>query len=610
MSARRVRGIVSDMHSDGGDIQPQERTRELVRDIQRALRRESWAGNILQLAWTAGPVTYLALQGGYLLGYGQAAPQPLFVYFGAYTVIAGVVAILVRVIHQATRGRDIERGTRVLRDCLDQLPRLLLAARDLALSSYADDDAQLLGAKHLLANPDASELAVAAAIRDLGGSRDLAYTFQRIEVFRRNGMPSRVTADREAVQVEIDQLVAALRDRSPDTARLVEERSVGRAPSKRRGRVRTEGFIERTLAAESEDNARLMSLSDVEEVLTLAIELLVGRSMTLISFEYTGDRRIAEAWAALERARREFRARLRTRNSRLRIAAERLASHMEGVVPSIARISNATELRDQVVQAIDRWARELERPLLRRRSRRDVEAFRRAVGAYRALEQASRILHRSHAELLISYRRYRETVAARSAPSDDSVGFAVDGGDGVRITESEIGLNERQRIALARAVRQILVHAGVWKRETVELNAEDMLALAVDVLSAAEDHLPLYRPEVQQAIELTRAPTVESLEPGLSADVRAGWVVALVDEVEHNIAEYALRRVEQLMRFHALKLGPRARDRIVERFGVDRELITSISAAPGGDELPWARPPMQVPDRYEEIKRVAETAGR
>ncbi|HJK97804.1 MAG TPA: hypothetical protein RMF84_11305, partial [Polyangiaceae bacterium LLY-WYZ-14_1] len=79
--------------------------------------------------------------GGYLLGYGEAAPASLFVYFGVYTIIAGVVAILVRLIYQVTRGRDVERGTRVLRDCLDQLPRLLLAARDRALESYTAEDA-------------------------------------------------------------------------------------------------------------------------------------------------------------------------------------------------------------------------------------------------------------------------------------------------------------------------------------------------------------------------------------------------------------------------------------------------------------------------------------
>ncbi|MFW5784139.1 MAG: hypothetical protein ACOCY8_06445, partial [Spirochaetota bacterium] len=141
------------MGAGAAEKRPQDRTRDLLRDLQRALRRESWGRNVLQIAWTAGPVTYLALQGGYLLAYGEPAPQALILYFGAYTVIAGFVGVLVRIIYQITRGRDVERGTRVLRDCLDQLPRLLLAARDEAIAAYSEEDARIVAAKHLLANP-------------------------------------------------------------------------------------------------------------------------------------------------------------------------------------------------------------------------------------------------------------------------------------------------------------------------------------------------------------------------------------------------------------------------------------------------------------------------
>jgi hypothetical protein len=587
----------------------QDRARELVRDIHRALRRESWGRNIIQLAWTAGPVTYLALQGGYMLGYGQPAPPALLIYFGVYTVIAGVVALLARLIYQVTRGKDVERGTRILRDCLDQLPRLLLAARDAALASYSEDDARLLAAQHLLTNPDATELAVAAAIRDLGGSRDLAYTFQRIEVFRRNGMPGRVEAEHSRIEAEVDRLCGELEARSPDTAAMVRRRSHGQSPSKRRGRRRTEGFIERGLAAESEDNRRLMSLTDVEEILTFAMELLAGRSLLLVTFEFAGDRRIADAWAALERTRREFRARLRSRNSRLRIAAEQLSSRVEGVVPSIARIRDLSELRDDIVAAIDAWARELDRPRLRKLPRHEVDAFRRAMNAYRYLEQANDQLHRSHGRMVEAVERYQAIVEARTS-SEETIGFAVDGGDGVRITESEIGLDERARIGLARATRSILDHADVWKTESIDLPGADILGVAVEILSAIEDHLPLYRSDVQQAIELSRAPTIESLEPGLSADVRAGWAAALIDEVQENHAEYALRRVAQLVRFHGLRLGDRARGRIADQFGIDPDALQTLDRSAQHEESPWSRTPLQIPQRSPQLRRTLDKVSK
>ncbi|MFW5689933.1 MAG: hypothetical protein ACOC1U_10200 [Spirochaetota bacterium] len=597
------------MNAGGDSNQPQDRSRELIRDIQRALRRESWGRNILQLAWTAGPVTYLALQGGYLLGYGEAAPPALFIYFGVYTVIAGVVAIVVRIVYQITHGRDVERGTRILRDCLDQLPRLLLAARDEALASYSEDDARVVAAKHLLANPDASELAVSAAIRDLGGSRDLAFTFQRIEVFRRNGMPSRIAAEQPAVAVEVERLCALIESRSPETALLVRERFRGLAPSKRLGRQRTEGFIERALAAESEENDRLMSLVDVEEILTFAIEILVGRSLTLISFEFTGDRRIAESWSHLERARREFRAKLRSRNSRLRVVAELLSRRLEGVVPAMAQLRDLPDLRDDVVAAVDTWIRSLERPRLRRPSRSDLESVRKVAAAYRLLESASVHLHRAHARLLEAFERYQAIVTARASRASDPLSLAEGGGDGIRISESEIGLTEKERLGLAHELRRILVEAGMWKRESMALTPASIRGVAVEILASIEERIPLYRPEVQQAVELSRAPTIESLEPGLSADVRAGWAVALVDEVETNQSEYALRRVEQLLRFHGLQMNALSRRRVAERFNIDPEQLQSPRAAEHAP-TPWARAPMRIPERSESLRALAERLGR
>jgi len=598
------------MHRGRGRKQTQDRTRELVRSIQSAIRKESWGRNVLQIAWTAGPVTYLALQGGYLLGYGTTAPPQLIVYFGAYTVIAGVVAILLRLMYQATRGRDVERGTRVLRDCLDQLPRLLLVARDIALASYPDEDARLLASKHLLANPDASELAVAAAVRDLGGSRDLAYAFQRMEVFRRNGMPSRIEAERRQIEEEVTRVHENLLARSPDTASLFGNRSRGLAPSKRRGRTRTEGFIERALAAETEENERLMSLGDVEEVLTFAIELLAGRTLDLITFDFIGNREVAEAWTGLERTRREFRARLRSRNSRLRVLAEMLSERVADVLPSIARIHDPRELRDSVVAALDQWARELERPRLRRPARSEIDAFRRAVTAYRYLEQANEALQRTHRRMVEAAQAYQKVVSTRSEQRGDPITFADERGDGLRVAESELGLDERARIAVARSIQRILSEAGIWKQDPIRLSALEMLGVAIEILSAIEDHMPLYRPEVQQAIELSRAPTIESLEPGLSADVRAGWAIALVDEVETNEAEYALRRVEQLVRFHGLHLSGATRTRIANRFGISEEALRELTQQLDRSVTPWARRPMSVPTKAAELRAIAEKVAR
>src|SRR6056297_1653991 len=97
---------------------------DFIRRAAHAARKESWGRTVVQLAWTAGPVTYLALQGGYMLGYGTHAPSNLFIYFAIYTVIAGVFAIAVRFIYQFTRGQEQEKSEAALSYALVHLPDL------------------------------------------------------------------------------------------------------------------------------------------------------------------------------------------------------------------------------------------------------------------------------------------------------------------------------------------------------------------------------------------------------------------------------------------------------------------------------------------------------
>ncbi len=573
-----------------------------MRELQRAIRKESWGHNFLQLAWTAGPTTYLALQGGYLLGYGQTAPSALVVYFGVYTVIAGLAAIVVRLLYQVTRGRDIERGARVLRDCLDQLPQILVSARDVALAACPDEDARLLAAKHFLANPDADELSIEAAVCDLGGSDQLARAARRIEIYRRSGMRSRIASERNRVESDVDALCRSLERRSPETAALLRRRFDGDAPRKRRGRLRTEGFIERGLAAESEVNAQLMSLSDVEEILTFAIELLAGRTLTQIAFGFVGDRDVTAAWDEVEQARKTFRSKLRSRNSRLRVIAEQMSERIDGVVTSMARIQDLPKLRDDVVAALDAWMQALDRRAPADVVRAELDALRRVTASYRSLEQADADLQAAHRRMVAVLDRYIGVVKNREGQSENAIVLSDTGPSRARISESKIGLDDRARLVLAQSIRDALRVRGAWKNDTGVRDEETILAIAVDVLSAIDDHLPLHRSDIQLAIELSRAPSIESLVQGQSADVRAGSVVELVEELETDLSEYALRRVEQLVRFHGVSLSADACVRIARRFGIDVETLSRLDREAASVDTGWSRNPMRIPKRAGFLK--------
>src|SRR6056297_2053142 len=220
---------------------------DFLKRVTKAARKESWGRTVIQLAWTAGPVTYLALQGGYMLGYGKTAPPNLIIYFAIYTVIAGVFAILMRFLYQLTRGQDLEKAEAALKYALAHLPDLILHTRNEMLLFYDTENRQLLAAKYLLENPDAITETVHTAVKDVSGDDLLAQAAQRIEIYRKNGLFARIEDERNSVKARLEQVVEQITLSSSTVADLLKRRFEGRPPSRSSGRIRTEGFIGRTL---------------------------------------------------------------------------------------------------------------------------------------------------------------------------------------------------------------------------------------------------------------------------------------------------------------------------------------------------------------------------
>lgn len=599
----------SNRHPGGGNAL------SMSRRVRRAVRKESWGRTALQLAWTAGPVTYLALQGGYFLSYGESAPPNLLIYFAAYTLVAGILAVVVRLIYNATHGQEVEEAERTLRDVVAELPVLLLGARDAALRSYEPEDTRRVAAYHLLSDPDASHYAVGFAMEELGVPAHLSETFRRIAAFGRHGLLTIVQREYAQHREEIDGLVNRLGEISPDLAARVSERAQGKTPSRVTGRQRWDGFLERALSAGSEDDLDLLTGGDAQEIIGLTIELLVGRVFPLLIFRYQGERRTHAAWVELANARREYRARIRTRNSRLRTVADALADRLEYVLPSIARLTDVGGMLHSVTDALDRLAGEIEkRPLSRRASDRRSNSssqLRGAIARYAELEKAADLVDKAYRRLRRAYEAYDTLLGNELRESEEAPSLSAGKKQtGVWIDEQELSLPDSRKRAVARELKSKLLAAGLWRREVIEADIATFRELAVGIVAMLEKHLPLHRMEVQQAIEFTRAPYFGGMGPGVSSEFRAGRARALVDELDTNMREYGLRLVRRLFRFHGLRLTEQTQRILQEKLGVaesDLEHLASLSREPTSalPSEPVRVPPMSASlrSRLEKLRR-------
>ena len=342
--------------TSGSSINLERQGRDEIRRITSAVEKVPWSISLMQILWTAGPVTLIGAWGGYLMGYGKAPTIDNYIFFISYTVITGVAGILANLVHNLTRGRQYERTEAKIARVIDILPELILSTRNLIVESLDGDARRREAAAMLLRKQDLSPEGVELAALELLNDPDSAQIISRIDVYRRVGMYARIrdlnALHRETIEPQLHERM----ELAPEVIGLLRDRFEGVAPNLHLGVARDENFIERIMAAIEQDNDLLMTLQDVEEMLILAFELISGRSITMLTFEYRGQWHLARALDQLEHARARYRIAQATGLSRVKALAVYLAEQSVTLVEDAASGLRADVLVARSREAMDALA--------------------------------------------------------------------------------------------------------------------------------------------------------------------------------------------------------------------------------------------------------------
>ncbi len=596
---------------------------DFIQRVTKAVRKESWGRTVIQLAWTAGPVTYLALQGGYILGYGKSAPPNLFIYFAIYTVIAGVFAILMRMLYQMTRGQEIEKAEAALTQSLDRLPDLILFTRNQSLLYYEREDRKLLAAKYLLENPDAVAETVRTAVHDVTKDTTISEAAQRIEIYRKNGLFARIEDEYERIAEKLEKAVTEVKRSSPAVADLLNARMQGKPPRKRSGRVRTEGFISRVLAAGEEHNFDLMSLHDAEEIFTLAYELLADRNIPVFSLRYIGSREFTDVSEAFDRARLAFRKAAYLRNSRLRNLAVLFAEYDPvDIVPAATPVfTTPAVMYENILKAIDILYRDIKKrlgvtPLRRKKQKPDSKLIEElvklqsAIELYQSLRNANIQLQRKYEALKRAEEKYLYTKNHTAKNFPLRLLGPKEHGKGVRIVQKQVNLSKKSKLRFAKGIGALLEELDIKKSKQMALNqpheisdllfhTEEYKKLAVDMAILLEKELNISRFEIQYAVESSNAPYLASLEWGLTAATKTGWAVSLVREVQKNMQTPIHKLAHVLVNYHEMPFDEKSIDFLAKKYGADPHHLAQLipEQKEAGAEKPEAGPAVEAVER-------------
>lgn len=611
--------------SDRSASRSQDRRVSLERESNESLnrwardvRRQRLSGDLLNLAWTAGPVTGLGLYGGYYLAYREPPHAELMIYFISFTIFSGLLGLAARILYNSTWGTERQKVESRITQCVDRLGDLILAVRDLSVDSLEGDARRNEAARQMLRRVRIPPSGLAMACEDLTGDAELGRCLAQIDAYRRAGLYSRIRDLHALYDARFGQALGALREHAPEAASTLQARYRGQAPRLEQGVPRDEYFVERVLAAAEQHDSLLVTTADAEAMLVLAFELINGREIPMLVVDYSGQWRLAHALSRLERARGRYRLALASGTNRLRALASFLVESDALAYESVPDQLPAQSLVERNIAAMDRLARRVE--VLRRRQkqpdpppdtelRETADTLATAMRLYRKAYEAIRHVGAPHADLIrasMDWNRVAENAGEHA--SELHLGPTR---RGLQIVERNLSLDPGAREDFAQHLLRYLEehhregtgvrqkHGLAGQREALDLN--EARRLAVEIAIALEPHIGLSRPEVQRALGASNASYVDDLEPGMSGQEKRTIGETMARELKRDLSRAAERLAVALVKHYRVELTETARDFLATTYGA-RDSVLSTIARTQSDQLPRVsllstRPPHVPPPR-------------
>ncbi len=564
-------------------MQNEDRDRKIDQFLD-AVFKENWANNFLILALTAGPVTYLGLNVGYYIGYGTFPPFQLFIYFAAFTAIAGLLGFVLRVAEHVNKERRESRAGRLLVVAMGILPRLIQNSRELQLQHLSEEVIAQEAALLILKNSHPQYAELREAFYVLTNNDEIATQLCRIRIYEEVGFFSRSQLIRQDIEPEIKKCLEALETERPDVAYWLERHYKGKPPSLKEGLPRNESFIERLLVWSETDTDEYLRTRDIDELLTLVMELLCGREIPLLSTSYSGKNEIGIIAEQLHAARASYRVANAARFSRIKSIA-RYFQYEEDFHDSIpTNFRDATKLLSLIEEQIDVLCEDINklksvkasktRESLRKLKRK-TELLQNVIGFYRELLTAHRRAEKREDNLRRLIQKWRSICQE----IDGSIGLlSVDKRqtkrrEGIVILQRMIRLNNHEKIRLVRQTYPLIKHMN---DNIVSLNIDDYKKLVVELLTALDPLIYITSADTQRAIELSNAPNFISIHSSFSAEAKTLWATNYTRELETDMARMAERLFRALITQYNLALDNAAIDFFVTNYNADREKLETM----------------------------------
>lgn len=561
-------------------------SKEHTRRLRKSLKKVRLSQALMQIFWTAGPVTSLGLIGGYYIGYGTMPSTALLIYFISFTAIAGIIGLVAKVIYNTTQVAVEEQGERDVLAVTDSLGDLILASRDRIVQSYEGRLQDIEAAMQLLRRMDMTPYGVRIAFTDLTGSREIGEMMGRLFAYRRIGLSSK--ADQLAAEYhgDIDALMEEVGGLSPIAADELENWFYGRSMELLKfGVQREQGYLQRIMSAIEYNNPLLMSLRDAEEMLILAFELINEREIPTLIFSYKGSWKYATILEEYQKSRSRFRVAQAKSGNRIRALASYLTENQISDPDNLHEELPIDELQNRVIRSLDLLSGMLVKEMAKKVSsqaeiKRLSDILKNSLELYELAFKGSQETKKAYTRLLEVSRRWETFMETKGTGSKT---FEITHQrKGITIRENEIFLNEEHRLEVCRHMawylkRDVSTGRTGTPKELKNSSAMTLRRVAIELALALEPHIHLSKPEIQRNINATKAIYLGGLTPDMSAAQKADLGKNMANIVDQSPKQSAAHLADTLVRYYGVNLSPEAKEFLITNYEVDPEFLDQLS---------------------------------
>jgi hypothetical protein len=582
--------LLNSENSEKNHLQIQQSGQRRIDRMAQSGVGKSSLWSLAEVGWTAGPVTFLAAQGGYFLAFGTWLPNENLIFYVGYTVLMGLIAVLVKFIYKATKGQELEDTKEQLLLVIGSLPDFILSVRDLTLSRMEPESRRYESARILLQKSDLGPQWLTLAVNSIIDSPLIAQAVANIEIYWRAGMYSRINDINQELSTEISVALASLVPDRPRLALLLEQRLQGKKNTLRSGVEREPFFIERIFSAIEEDNEDIMGLSDVEEILTLAFELLSGRRIPMLVVNCVGSSQLSIATEKLEKERSKYRIARARGYSQLLALANFLSDSNLLDYSTVAERLPSNDLLQICLETLDLLCQNicLDLESVENREIVDMRALKlnhskllKSLDLYQQAYKSSAMVIAEHADFLKDIYSWQR-VDRKYADANTTV--SVTGKRGLNIVERKIQLSDADKITVVKKISHhfnsdsILFKAiknrtqqSHWLESNQHVRAAKQMA--IDLALALDPCVFISLPKVQRAIYSSNSVDLGSFEPGLSTPTKVGWGESVAKEVQKDMVKASEQIAQAIHRYYGICLGDEELDFMHQTYGMNKQQV-------------------------------------